>query len=253
MKNAIVSIIMAAYNAEQTIASSIESVLNQSYSDWELIVVNDNSNDQTANLLARFSNQNSQIKVIQNTKNIGVSMSRQKALNEAKGQWIAILDSDDMWTSDKLEKQINFANQADVELVFTGSAFIRNNGDPINWYLRVPNVLTHNELLKQNLISNSSVLVKKQLYEKFFSVGDNMHEDFAIWLKITKTGKNAYGINEPLLIYRLSKSSKSSNKIKAAIMNWNTYRYVGLNPFVSAYYMFWYAVKSLNKYRHLKF
>ena len=79
-----------------------------------------------------------------------------------------------------------------------------------------------------------------------------MHEDFATWLGMTKTGLLAYGIDEPLLIYRIAKSSKSSNKLKAAKMNWNTYRYIGLNLIESAYYMCWYAVKGLMKYRNLK-
>jgi teichuronic acid biosynthesis glycosyltransferase TuaG len=96
------------------------------------------------------------------------------------------------------------------------------------------------------------VLVKTDLYRKHYAIGDGMHEDFAIWLGITREGKDAYGIDEPLLIYRVAKSSKSSNKMKAAKMNWNTYRYVGLNPVAASYYMCWYIVKGLLKYRHLK-
>ena len=79
-----------------------------------------------------------------------------------------------------------------------------------------------------------------------------MHEDFAVWLGILKSGKFAYGVDEPLLIYRLSKTSKSGNKFKAAKMNWNTYRYMGLNVFSSFYYECWYIVKGLLKYRNLK-
>ena len=122
----------------------------------------------------------------------------------------------------------------------------------LDWQLHAPTTLSYHELLKQNLISNSSVLVKKELYRQFYVVGDEMHEDFAVWLGITKSGRIAYGIDEPLLIYRLSEYSKSHNKAKAARMNWNTYRYMGLNPFIAAYYMGWYIVRSLLKYRHLK-
>ena len=247
-----VSIIMAAYNAEKTIESSIKSVLNQSYPNWELIVINDRSSDNTSLLLNNLAQEDNRIKIITNEVNIGVSKSRKKALDVAKGHWIAILDSDDLWASDKLEKQLLVADKLKAELIFTGSNFIDNYGNPINWILTVPATLTYRELLKQNLVSNSSVLVKKELYQQFFAIGDEMHEDFAIWLGITKTGRMAYGINEPLLIYRLSKNSKSSNKIKAAIMNWNTYRYVGLNPFTATYYMICYIFRGLNKYRHLR-
>ncbi len=96
------------------------------------------------------------------------------------------------------------------------------------------------------------MLVKTSLYRQFYAMGDGMHEDFAIWLGITREGRKAYGIDEPLLIYRISTVSKSANKIKAARMNWNTYRYLGLNRVEAFYYMCWYSVRGLLKYRHLK-
>ena len=163
-----------------------------------------------------------------------------------------MLDSDDAWAPDKLEKQIKLSRETGAELIFTGSAFMDDEGNPIDWQLHVPTKLPYRELLKQNLVSNSSVLVKAALYKQFYAIGDDMHEDFAIWLRITKTGRVAYGIDEPLLIYRVASSSKSSNKIKAAKMNWNTYRYIGLNPVAASYYMCWYIAKGILKYRHLK-
>ena len=93
---------------------------------------------------------------------------------------------------------------------------------------------------------------KTDLYRKYYAIGDEIHEDFAIWIGITQEGKLAYGIDEPLLIYRISQSSKSGDKIKSAKMNWNTYRYVGIPPTKAAYYMCWYIVNGLLKYRHLK-
>ena len=95
-------------------------------------------------------------------------------------------------------------------------------------------------------------LVRKELYTKYYVTDDNMHEDFAIWLGVLKEGRKAYGIDEPLLIYRITKSSKSGNKGKAAKMNWKTYRYIGLNPVVAFYYECWYAVKGLLKYKNLR-
>ena len=126
------------------------------------------------------------------------------------------------------------------------------SGQPIDWYLHVPAEVNYRQLLKQNVLSNSSALVRKELYAKYYAVGDGMHEDFALWLAILKEGKKAYGVDEPLLIYRITKSSKSGNKIKAAKMNWYTYRYIGLNPVSASYYMCWYTIKGLLKYRHLK-
>ena len=100
--------------------------------------------------------------------------------------------------------------------------------------------------------SNSSALVRKELYAKYYASGDGMHEDFAIWLSILKEGKRTYGVDEPLLIYRIAKSSKSGNKVKAAKMNWNTYRYAGLKPIEAAYYEGWYMIKNVIKYTNLK-
>lgn len=252
MADELISIIMAAYNAERTIESAIRSILSQTYTNWELLVINDCSKDSTAAIVTTLASSDSRIRLLNNETNSGVSVSRKKGMEVATGTWIAVLDSDDMWAPDKLEKQLALAHKTGAELIFTGSSFIDNDGNPIDWQLHVPERLSYHELLKQNLVSNSSVLVKSALYKQFYAVGDEMHEDFAIWLGITKTGRDAYGLDEPLLIYRLANASKSSNKVKAAKMNWNTYRYVGLNPIAAGYYMCWYVVKGLLKYRHLK-
>ena len=125
------------------------------------------------------------------------------------------------------------------------------DGNPIGWQLHVPKMIKYRELLKQNLISNSSVLIRKDLYSKYYAIGDDMHEDFSIWLQVLKSGIIAYGIDKPLLQYRISRKSKSGNKLKAARMNWNTYRYIGLNPIESFYYMIWYTIRGILKYRHI--
>ena len=156
------------------------------------------------------------------------------------------------FSDDKLEKQIELQKRTNADLLFTGSAFMDSDGQPIDWYLHAPAEVTYRQLLKQNVLSNSSALVRKELYAKHYAIGDGMHEDFAIWLSILKEGKKAYGVDEPLLIYRIAKSSKSGNKVKAAKMNWNTYRYIGLNPLAALYYECWYMVKGLLKYKNLK-
>ena len=248
----LVSIIMAAYNSEKTILQSVESVIRQTYQNWELIIVDDCSTDNTFDCIQKLSKKDKRIRVIQNKMNKGVSYTRKHGLLESKGKWIAILDSDDIWVKDKLEKQILIQREKNADLIYTGSGFIDTYGHLLNWNLHVPSELSYNKLLKQNLISNSSALVRKQLYSTFYAEGDNMHEDFALWLSILKTGIIAYGIDEPLLIYRLDKHSKSGNKIKAAKMNWKTYRYVGLNIFKSIYYELCYIINGLLKYKNLK-
>ena len=248
----LVSVIMAAYNAEKTIEQSINSVLNQTYPAVELLVVDDYSQDRTVKLVENIMARDNRVRLIYNKENSGVSYTRKHGLEEAKGAWIAILDSDDIWAPEKLEKQIILQKKMNADLLFTGSAFMDSDGQPIDWYLHAPSEVTYRHLLKQNVLSNSSSLVRKEFYEKYYAVGDGMHEDFAVWLGILKEGKKAYGVDEPLLTYRIAKSSKSGNKIKAAKMNWNTYRYIGLNPLSAFYYECWYVVKGLMKYKNLK-
>ncbi|MCC2139281.1 glycosyltransferase, partial [Faecalibacterium sp. CLA-AA-H283] len=248
----LISIIMAAYNAEKTIEQAINSVLSQTYPDFELLVVNDCSTDKTAMLAEAIVKKDDRVRLISNEKNSGVSYTRKHGLEEASGEWVAILDSDDAWAPEKLEKQIKLQKKTNADLLFTGSAFMDADGKPIDWYLAAPAEVTYRQLLKQNVLSNSSALVRKELYAKYYAVGDGMHEDFALWLNILKDGRKAYGVDEPLLIYRIAKSSKSGNKFKAAKMNWNTYRYIGLNPIEAAYYEGWYMIKNVIKYTNLK-
>lgn len=247
----LISVIMAAYNAEKTIAQAIESVLKQTYSNLELIIINDCSDDKTPLIVREFTNKDDRVRLIENPVNSGVSKSRHIGIENARGEWIAILDSDDAWALQKLERQISFQREKNAELLFTGSAFIDINGNPINWVLHVPEEIEYNKLLKQNLVSNSSVLVKKELFQKYWICKDDMHEDFACWIGILRSGRKAYGIDEPLLIYRVSSTSKSGNKLKAAKMNWNTYRTMGLNVIEAGYYMVWYMINGLIKYKNL--
>lgn len=248
----LISIIMAAYNAEKTIEQAINSVLSQTYTNFELLVVNDCSKDRTVELVKDIVAKDSRVRLISNVKNSGVSYTRKHGLEEAKGDWIAILDSDDAWEPEKLEKQIELQRRTNADLLFTGSAFMDSEGHPIDWYLHAPKEVTYRQLLKQNVLSNSSALVRKELYAKHYAIGDGMHEDFAIWLSILKKGTKACGVDEPLLIYRIAKSSKSGNKVKAARMNWNTYRHVGLNLMEAIYYECWYIFNGIRKYRNLR-
>ena len=250
--NGKVSIIMAAYNAEKTIRQAIESVLAQTYSDFELLIVNDCSKDQTQAIVEEYSQRDARVRLIVNPHNMGVSLTRMNGLNAATGEWIAVLDSDDAWMPEKLEKQMVLQKRTGAVLLYTGSQFMDGDGNKIDWVLNVPEKVDYRTLLKQNILSNSSSLCRKDLYKKHYAIGDGMHEDFALWLSILKNGEVAYGVNEPLLIYRISTNSKSGNKIKAAKMNWNTYRAVGLNWIESLYYELWYVVRGLLKYRHLK-
>ena len=245
----LVSIIMAAYNAEHTIRRAIKSVLNQTYQNFELIIVNDCSKDSTEDIVLSF--QDPRIVLLSNSRNLGVSKTRHEALVWAKGEWIAILDSDDAWAPTKLEKQINKQLGTGANFIFTGSAFMDSHGHPIQYILHVPEKVTYRDLLKQNIISNSSVLIQKSLLLKNEVLNDRLHEDYACWLKILKSGIPAYGVDEPLLIYRISQNSKTGNKFNSAMMNWRTFSYLGMSMPSALTNMCWYTANGLKKYKGL--
>lgn len=247
-----ISIIMAAYNAEKTIRQAVESVLAQTYPCFELLIVNDCSTDATAAIAAEYAAKDARVKLLNNPKNAGVSVTRSNGMEAASGTWIAVLDSDDAWLPEKLEKQMALQKKTGAKLLYTASRFMDHQGNAMDWVLHVPETVTYRKLLKQNIISNSSSLCRKDLFETHYTVGDAMHEDFALWLNILKNGEIAYGVDEPLLVYRISANSKSGNKLKAAKMNWNTYRRVGLSIPEAMYYELWYVIKGVLKYRHLR-
>ena len=138
----LISIIMAAYNAEKTIEQAINSVLRQTYTDFELLVDNDCTKDRTVELVKSIAARDSRVRLIYNVKNSGESYTRKHGLEEAKGSWIAILDSDDAWAPEKLEKQIALQKRMNADLLFTGSAFMDLDGQPIDWYLHAPAEVT---------------------------------------------------------------------------------------------------------------
>ena len=252
MLNPLISIVMPAYNAERYIAPAIQSVLDQPYPHFELIVVNDCSRDRTAEIIQEFAEKDPRIIFLQNEKNSGVCVTRNRAFNEAKGEWIALLDSDDMWRADKLELQLQcLRDNPDACLVYTASAFMDMEGNPFSYQMPVDASVTYNGLLRRNQISCSSVLVKKDLLLKYPMVGDQLHEDYVTWMQILKEIPCAYGINEPLLIYRLSANSRSANRISSAKMLYRSYRYMGYGAVRSAVMVFRYTLYSVNKRRKI--
>lgn len=245
----LVSVIMPAYNAENYIGASIDSVINQTWQEWELLIVDDCSTDRTRSIINNYINKDSRIRLLENSQNMGVAKTRNKGVMASKGDWIAFLDSDDLWSTDKLELQIELINTQNALFTFTGSCFINECGQALSYVLVVPEKIHYRELLKQNLISCSSVLISKPLLLSHPMEGGNIHEDFATWLSILRDLKiSAFGINRPLLIYRIHSNSKSAQKWKAAIMNWNVYRRIGLNLFACCYYETYYIIRNIKKY-----
>ena len=247
----LVSVILPAYNCEKTLADTLESVLNQTYRDIEVILINDAAKDSTHVICESFASKDPRIRYYLNSQNIGTLETRVRAINLARGEWIAFVDSDDIWSHDKLEKQFALQKATNCDLIYTASSFINENGEPFKWIMHVPEQVTYKKLLRQNIISNSSVLMRKRDYLKyspFSERGNDMHEDFAMWLDILRHGSFAVGIDQPLLRYRMSAGSKSGNKLKSFIMTFKVYMYEGLSVFETLYYMCMYVMNGIKKY-----
>lgn len=225
-----VSIVMPAYNSAKYIDAAIQSVLHQTFSDWELIIIDDCSNDETFNIASSYANLDKRINVLHNDNNIGVSSSRTKGVSLATGEWIAFLDSDDLWRYDKLEKQFSFAMSSDAILIYTGSSFIDELNKPLDYTMHVPARVNYANLLKGNVIPCSSVMIMRSVMQRYPMAGDYMHEDYTCWLQFLRDFPYAFGIDEPLLTYRISRTSKSSKRYRSAKMLFNSYRHIGYNP-----------------------
>jgi len=251
----LISVILPVYNSAGTIEESVSSVLKQTYDNLELIIVDDASADNTGGICRLLSERDSRIRIITNLSNCGTLKARIRAASEAKSEWIAFIDADDRWHPQKLEKQLALRDSSGSDLVYTASAFIDGSGRPYDWIMHVPGDVSYRQLLKQNIISNSSVLIRRRDYIRYSPPEDNtvnMHEDFACWLCMLRDGLTAHGIDEPLITYRVSKSSSTGSKLKAASMNMNTYRYIGLGFFSRLFYEACYMVNGLRKHRHFR-
>lgn len=247
-KNNNVTVVMPAYNAEKTIREAVGSVIAQTVKDWELIVIDDGSTDNTVAILTELAGSDSRIRFLQNEKNSGVSYTRNRAVALSKGEWIAFLDSDDIWQPQKLEKQLELLNKyPEMVVCYTASSFIDDKGNPFEYVMEAIEELDYKTLLHKNIMSCSSVMIRSSVMKEIKMPSDKMHEDFFVWLTVLKKYKFAYGVNEPLLVYRLSANSKSSNRLKSAKMLYNCYKAIGCNWLKRHILVFRYTFYSIKK------
>lgn len=249
--NPLVSIIMPAYNAEKTLAESVESVINQTYKDWVLFILDDGSKDKTGTISMEYSKLDERILYLPNEKNIGVSQTRNRGINLSKSDWIAFLDSDDMWEKTKLEEQIGYCIYNDSKFSFTGSKYINENGEYYPGIFKVPYNVDYEKLKRHNVISTSSVLIHKDLIGDDIMEFDYLHEDYLFWLKILRKGYRATALNKPMLIYRLSKSSKSGNKLKSIKMTSGVFRKLEYGYLKTFLYTTSHLFKASLKYKNI--
>lgn len=245
----LVSVIMPNYNSEKFIKDTIDSVLAQKYQNWELIVVDDCSTDSSLEIIQQY--EDSRIRIIRNTVNSGAAVSRNNAIEAANGRWIAFLDSDDLWDSDKLTAQLAFMNENNCSFSFTHYSVLNGENKLITEFSPAKDVYDYNTILKHCYIGCSTVIYDREKIGKVYMPTNAMkREDFACWLKILKSGENAVCFHECLTTYRVHSSSVSSNKFRIVKYQWNVYRNVeNLSILKSTFYMFHWAIKGVLKYR----
>ena len=243
----VVSVVMAARDAEETIRASIESVTRQTYPDWELIIIDDSSWDTTPQIIGEAIENDPRIRVHENIRILGVAKSRNIGIELARGEWVAFLDSDDLWREDKLEKQLTFMAETGAAISYTGTAYIDEENNPSEYVLRAERELTYPELLRKNLMSCSSVMVRRDIMERTGFASDDMSEDYAAWMQIVSEVGCAYGLDEPLLVYRMSGTSKSSGRYRSGVMTYRAYRHVGYEKLPAFALTARYALHSITK------
>jgi teichuronic acid biosynthesis glycosyltransferase TuaG len=246
MKQPLVSVIMPAYNAEQYIAQSIDSVISQSYTNWELLITDDRSTDSTQAIVKAYADSDTRIKLFINAENGGAGISRNNSIKKAKGRYIAFLDADDQWLPEKLTTQISFMLKNDYAFTFT--AYQKIEGDEKKGIVMPPESTCYKKLLSSNVIGCLTAVYDVEKLGKKYMPLIRKRQDMGLWLDILKTLPTAQSIPNVLALYRVD-SGMTQNKLAILKWQWRFYRdVVKLNIFKATYHFFIYSVKGFLKH-----
>ena len=242
-----VSIIIPVYNAEKFIGKTIESVLNQTYKNWEMLIFNDKSKDNSLKIIKKYSEKDERIKVVDSKENVGVVAARNKLIEIATGEFIAFLDADDYWKQNKLEKQIKFMRKNNASISCTEYTRVTEDEKEINDII-IKEIITYEDMLKNNYLGCLTVIYNANKLGKRYFKERKKNEDYVLWLEIVKETKIIFGLKENLAFYRVLNNSRSSNKIKVAKDRWEVYRKIErLSLLKSIYYFLQYVIRALKK------
>ncbi len=245
----LVSIIMPAYNAEKYIEEAIQSVLKQTYTNWELIITDDKSTDATSRILDEYIRKDARIKVIYLKNNSGAAVARNTSIANAAGRYLAFLDSDDIWKPLKLEKQLQFMQDNDCAFSFTSYQYLTTNADETLRIIKVPPMLTYQASLKNTIIGCLTVIIDRKKTGDIKIPLVRAGQDHLTWWSILKQGFTAYGLQENLAEYRRVENSISHNRWKAIKRHWKLYReYEQIGLLKSSYYFVSYAFNAVKKH-----
>lgn len=241
-----VSIIVPVYNAENYIRETVECVKAQTYQNWELWLVDDGSTDKSRSILEELEKDDARIHVCEQ-ENGGAARARNCGMAKAEGRFAAYLDADDLWSPDKLEKQLAFMAEKDAAFSFTGYEFADEKGRGTGKIVRVPKTIRYKQALKNTTIFTSTVMFDTaKLAKEKLKMPIIKSEDTALWFQVLRGGVTAYGLNENLVRYRRPANSLSSNKLEAIRRIWALYRQSeGLSVPYSLYNFCFWAVRAV--------
>lgn len=247
-KQPLITVVMPNYNGHRFVEQAIDSVLNQTYQNFELLVVDDCSKDDSLQLIQRKAQSDKRIRVIALEHNAGVANVRNRGIKEAKGKYIALLDNDDLWTEDKLERQLAIAERG-ADIVYCSYDFIDEQNKTIKKSFIVPQQTNFNKMLASSVISCSTSFIKTELMQAHPFNPEFYHEDYVLWMELLQVCPTAYGDQKVLMHYRQVTGSRSNKKGNAAKERWNTYRKaLNLNALTSAWAFMRYAMNGIVKY-----
>lgn len=210
----LVSIVTPNYNCFNFISQTIESVLAQSYQNWEMLIIDDCSTDGSFQVAQQYAKKDSRIKVYQMEYNSGAALCRNKAIELSRGQYIAFLDSDDIWVIEKLEKQLTFMQENNCDFSFSEYEHIDEKGKSLGIKAKIIKHLTYKKMLFHCFPGCLTVIYDQSITGKIYADDVKRNNDHALFLRVLKNTKNAMGIQRILGLYRVRKGSISRNKFK---------------------------------------
>lgn len=244
----LVSIIMPCYNAERYIAQSIESVLAQTYRNWELIITDDASTDKSVEIISKYSKNDDRINVMVPDEHQGIARTRNMSISRARGRFVAFLDNDDLWKPEKLEKQIKFMLEKEIGFSYTSYELVDQDGITKNKIIQTQGVVDYKKYLRNTIIGCGTVMIDRDIVGHFGMPINDTSDDMAAWLSILRRGFKAYPLDEVLLQYRVTGKSASSNKFKASRDVWRVYRDIEKLSLTKSVFSFvCYAFNALKK------
>ena len=249
--NELVSIVTPTYNSAKYIAETIQSVQKQTHQNWEMIIVDDCSSDNTTNLIKDFITKDNRIQLHELESNSGPAVARNKAIENASGKYMTFLDADDIWSEDFIEISIKTIQETGIQFVFSS---YRRSDEELNFIYSdfiVPQKVTYTDILKSNSISCLTAFLDIEILGKKSMPLIRKRQDMGLWLQYLKEIPFAYGIQEPKAIYRIRENSLSRKKSNLLKYQWQFYREVEkLNVFQSSYYMLHWMYRGFMKYRN---